>query len=243
MFIGFGTAFNVITILLGSAIGVLMGNKLRESTRSLMMDVLGAVTLISAAASVFAMWDESLMMNTPKGAPLLIVLAALLVGGGLGAFFNIESRLENLGMYLKEKLDKDGKSPFVEGFVTASLIFVIGPLAILGSISDGMATGIEQLTLKSILDFFAAMAFAAALGWGVAASALPVGIYQFFWTGVGLLAGQVLTDYQISAMTAVGGVLLFGIALKLLKIKEMAIGNLLPSLALAPVFALIANNL
>ena len=134
--------------------GVLIGNKLRESTRSLMMDVLGAVTLISAAASVFAMWDESLVMSTPKGAPLLIVLAALLVGGGVGAFFNIESRLENLGVYLKEKLDKDGKSPFVEGFVTASLIFVIGPLAILGSISDGMAYRHRTIDIEKYLGLF-----------------------------------------------------------------------------------------
>lgn len=243
MFVGFGTVLNIFTILLGSALGVLVGNKFRESTRLLMMDVLGAVTLISAAASVYAMWDESLVQSTPKGAPLLVVLAALLVGGGFGSLVDIESKLQNAGIYLKNKLDKEGKSPFVEGFVTASLIFVIGPLAILGSINDGMATGIEQLTLKSILDFFAAIAFAAALGWGVAASALPVGIYQFLWTGVGLIAGQILSDYQVSAMTAVGGVLLFGIAMKLLKIKEMAIGNLLPSLALAPLFALLANHL
>lgn len=207
------------------------------------MDVLGAVTLISAAASVFAMWNKSLVEATPTGAPLLVVLGSLLIGGALGSLLDIEAKLERFGIYLKNKLDKEGKSPFVEGFVTASLIFVIGPLAILGSISDGMATGIEQLTLKSILDFFAAMAFAAALGWGVAVSALPVGIYQFFWTGVGLLVGQVLADYQISAMTAVGGVLLFGIALKLLKMKEMAIGNLLPSLALAPLLAWIAQSL
>lgn len=207
------------------------------------MDVLGAVTLISAAASVFAMWNKSLVEATPTGAPLLVVLGSLLIGGALGSLLDIEAKLKRFGIYLKNKLDKEGKSPFVEGFVTASLIFVIGPLAILGSISDGMGTGIEQLTLKSILDFFAAMAFAAALGWGVAVSALPVGIYQFFWTGVGLLVGQVLADYQISAMTAVGGVLLFGIALKLLKIKEMAIGNLLPSLALAPLLAWIAQSL
>ncbi|MEY3254596.1 MAG: hypothetical protein RJA01_602, partial [Actinomycetota bacterium] len=211
-------------------------------TRSLMMDVLGAVTLISAAASVFAMWDKSLVAATPKGAPLLVVLGSLLIGGAVGSLLDIEAKLERFGIYLKNKLDREGKSPFVEGFVTASLLFVIGPLAILGSISDGMGTGIEQLTLKSILDFFAAMAFAAALGWGVAVSALPVGIYQFFWTGVGLMAGQVLADFQISAMTAVGGVLLFGIALKLLKIKEIAIGNLLPSLALAPLLAWIAQS-
>ncbi|MBU3691936.1 MAG: DUF554 domain-containing protein [Candidatus Nanopelagicaceae bacterium] len=243
MFIGFGTTLNIFTILLGAALGVSVGNRFKESTRALMMDVLGAVTLISAAASVFAMWDNSFVEAVPKGGALLVVLAALLIGGGVGSFVDIESKLERSGVYLKNKLDKDGKSPFVEGFVTASLIFVIGPLAILGSISDGMGTGVEQLTLKSILDFFAAMAFAAALGWGVAASALPVGIYQFFWTGIGLLVGQVLSDYQISAMTAVGGVLLFGIALKLLKIKEIAIGNLLPSLALAPFFAWLASYL
>lgn len=243
MFIGFGTTLNIFTIIVGAALGVIVGNRFREATRSLMMDVLGAVTLISAAASVFAMWNKSLVEATPTGAPLLVVLGSLLIGGALGSLLDIEAKLERFGIYLKNKLDKEGKSPFVEGFVTASLIFVIGPLAILGSISDGMGTGIEQLTLKSILDFFAAMAFAAALGWGVAVSALPVGIYQFFWTGVGLLVGQVLADYQISAMTAVGGVLLFGIALKLLKIKEMAIGNLLPSLALAPLLAWIAQSL
>lgn len=243
MFIGFGTTLNIFTIIVGAALGVIVGNRFREATRSLMMDVLGAVTLISAAASVFAMWNKSLVEATPTGAPLLVVLGSLLIGGALGSLLDIEAKLKRFGIYLKNKLDKEGKSPFVEGFVTASLIFVIGPLAILGSISDGMGTGIEQLTLKSILDFFAAMAFAAALGWGVAVSALPVGIYQFFWTGVGLLVGQVLADYQISAMTAVGGVLLFGIALKLLKIKEMAIGNLLPSLALAPLLAWIAQSL
>lgn len=243
MFIGFGTTLNIFTIIVGAALGVIVGNRFRETTRSLMMDVLGAVTLISAAASVFAMWNKSLVEATPTGAPLLVVLGSLLIGGALGSLLDIEAKLERFGIYLKNKLDKEGKSPFVEGFVTASLIFVIGPLAILGSISDGMGTGIEQLTLKSILDFFAAMAFAAALGWGVAVSALPVGIYQFFWTGVGLLVGQVLADYQISAMTAVGGVLLFGIALKLLKMKEMAIGNLLPSLALAPLLAWIAQSL
>lgn len=242
MFTGFGTLLNVVSILAGSTIGVVAGNRLRESTRNLVVDVLGAVTLISAAGAVYAMWDDDLVSNTPQGAPLLIVLASLLLGGILGSMLNLEDRLEHLGVVLKARLDKDGKSPFVEGFVTASLVFVIGPLAILGSISDGMGNGIEQLTLKSILDFFAAMAFAATLGWGVAASALPVGLYQWGWTLVGLSAGEILSDYQISAMTAVGGVLLFGIALKLLKIKNMAIGNLLPALALAPIFALLAQS-
>ena len=241
VFTGFGTVFNITTILLGSILGVLVGNRLRESTRNLVTDVLGAVTLISAAGAIVAMWDADFINRTPQGAPLLVVLASLLIGGVLGAALDLEGRLENLGTYLKKRLDKKGNSPFVEGFVTASLIFVIGPLAILGSISDGMGNGIEQLTLKSILDFFASIAFAATLGWGVAASAIPVGIYQFSWTAIGLLVGQVLAGYQISAMTAVGGVLLLGIALRLLKIKDIAVGNLLPALAFAPLFAYIAQ--
>lgn len=243
MFIGFGTTLNVITILLGAAVGVLVGIRLKDSTRILVTDVLGAITLISAAGAIYELWNAKLIESTPRGAPLLIVLASLLVGGLVGSLLNIEQRLEGVGVKLKSRLDRNGDSPFVEGFVTASLIFVIGPLAILGSISDGMGNGVEQLTLKSILDFFAAIAFAASLGWGVAASALPVGIYQYGWTAVGLLAGQVLTQLQISSMTAVGGVLLLGIGLKLLKIKEIAIGNLLPALAFAPCFAYLAQLL
>ena len=243
MFIGLGTVVNVVAILLGSALGVLIGNRLKDATRNLVMDILGAVTLISAAGAISQLWDQELESKTPVGAPILIVLGALLIGGIIGSILDLESKLENLGVRLKNRLDKDGNSPFVEGFVTSSLIFVIGPLAILGSLSDGMSNGIEQLTLKSILDFFASIAFAASLGWGVAASALPVGVYQFAWTAVGFGAGAILQDYQVSSMTAVGGVLLLGIGFKLLKIKEIAIGNLLPALALAPILALVAANL
>lgn len=243
MFIGFGTVLNVLAILTGTLIGVLVGNRLRESTRSLVMDVLGAVTLISAAGAISALWNEELNANLPQGAPLLVVLAALLVGGIIGSLLDIERRLDALGVSLKNRFDRHGESPFVEGFVSASLLFAIGPLAILGSISDGMSSGIEQLTLKSILDFFTSIAFAATLGWGVAASALPVGIYQFAWTAVGFGAGAILMSYQIEAMTTVGGVLLLGIALKLLNIKQTAIGNLLPALVLAPLFAYLAASI
>ena len=242
MFIGVGTVINIVSIIAGSVIGIILGNKISEKTRILMTDVLGAITLIGAAGSIKALWDSDLIASVPQGSPILIVLASLLLGGVLGSLLRIEDRLESIGIRLKNSFDKNGESPFVEGFVTSSLIFVIGPLAILGSISDGMSTGIEQLTLKSILDFFASIAFSAALGWGVALSALPVGIYQFAWTGVGFGLGAILTGYQVSAMTATGGVLLLGIAFKLLKIKEIAIGNLLPALALAPVFALLASN-
>ena len=243
MFVGFGTTLNITAIVLGAAIGVLIGNKLKEATRDLVTDVLGAVTLISAAGAISSLWSKELVSSMHKGGPLLVVLGSLLLGGLLGAALNIEHKLENLGNILKRRFDKSGNSAFVEGFVSSSLIFVIGPLAILGSISDGMSNGIEQLTLKSILDFFASVAFAASLGWGVALSALPVGVYQFGWTGIGYGLGEILSSTQIDAMTVVGGVLLLGIGLKLLKIKEIAIGNLLPALAIAPLLTWVAQQI
>ena len=122
------------------------------------------------------------------------------------------------------------------------MLFAIGPLAILGSISDGMGKGIDQLTLKSILDGFASMAFASSLGWGVAASAIPTAIYQLWWTAIGYGLGSVLADYQVKAITVAGGLLIFCIALRLLKIKQIAIGDMLPALFVAPLIALVLHS-
>lgn len=230
---------NVIAILIGTVTGKIAGKRFTERTRNLLTDILGIITLISAASALISLWDSEFVLILPTGGPILVILSALILGGLLGSFLNLEMRLENLGSSLKRRFDT-GESSFVEGFVTASLLFVIGPLAILGSISDGMSTGVEQLLLKSTLDFFASIAFAAALGWGVAFSAIPVALYQGLWTLVGLALGSVLLDYQVVAMTATGGVLLIGIGLKLLRIKDIAIGNLLPALALAPIIAAVA---
>ena len=243
MFIGIGTVINVIAIVFGAFIGRISGSRLSERSRTLMTDVLGAVTLIGAASALISFWDPELVTAVPKGAPIVIILLSLLIGGLIGTLLHIEDGLEQWGEKLKNRFNRGSESRFVEGFVTASLIFVIGPLAILGSISDGMNAGIDQLILKSILDFFASIAFAAAMGWGVALSAIPVGIYQGIWTFIGIGLGNVLADYQVAAMTATGGVLLFGIALKLLSIKKIEIGNLLPALALAPLLAWIAQLL
>jgi len=242
MFTGSGTVLNILTIVIGGALGVFIGAKISEKLRNLVTDVLGCVTIISAADALSAYWDVELQESMPKGWVILVVIFSLLVGALIGSALAIEDRLEFLGNKLKSRFSKNGSSNFVEGFVSASLIFAIGPLAILGSISDGMGTGIDQLVLKSTLDGFAALAFAASLGWGVALSALPVGIYQFAWTAVGLFLGAILTNYQVAAMTAVGGILLIGISLRLLRIKQIAVGNLLPALALAPLFAIAAHQ-
>ncbi len=130
-------------------------------------------------------------------------------------------------------------STFVEGFVTASLVFCVGPLAILGALSDGLGLGIDQLALKSVMDGFASIAFAASLGWGVAASALVVGAYQGTLTVLGWALGSVLSIAQISLLTATGGLLLVGIALRLLRIRHIPVGDLLPALIVAPILTAI----
>lgn len=242
MFVGAGTVLNIVAIIVGGAIGVALGGRFKENLRNLITQVLGCATFISAADALAAYWDTDLVDQLPSGATMLVVIFSLLFGALIGTFLRIEERLENVGVILKDKFKGKSDSNFVEGFVSASLIFAIGPLAILGSISDGMGTGLDQLYLKSTMDFFTAMAFAATLGWGVAVSSLPVGIYQFIWTGIGLFLGSILATYQILAMTAVGGVLLLGIALRILKIKQIAVGNLLPAIAIAPILALVAKS-
>ena len=242
MIIGLGTLINIVGIVAGSTVGVLAGSRLAVKTRDLITDVLGLITILAAAGAVIPLFSSDFASSLPKGWTLLSILGSLLIGGLIGSALKLENRLEMLGENLRRKFGANKEGTFVEGFVSSSLLFVIGPLAILGSISDGMGTGIDQLSLKSILDFFAAIAFAASLGWGVAASAIPVGIYQGVWTLIGLFLGNVLAQYQIDAMTIVGGLLLLSIGLRLLRVKEVAVGNLLPALAIAPVFVYVLNT-
>lgn len=241
MFPGIGTVLNIATILIGSVIGIFIGERLKDKTRSLITDVLGMVTMLGAAAAIIPLFKDQYTSMIPKGWSTMPVLIALLAGGIIGSALNLEERVEHFGEFLRKKFKSEEES-FVEGFLDASLLFAIGPLAILGSISDGMGNGIDQLTLKSVLDGFASMAFASSLGWGVAASAIAVGAYQGLWTVMGLFLGNIMADYQVDAMTITGGILLLAIGLRLLKIKNIPVGNLLPALFLAPVLALAFNS-
>jgi uncharacterized membrane protein YqgA involved in biofilm formation len=243
MFIGLGTAINLGAIIVGASIGIAAGARLKAPAQRLITDVLGLITLLGAVSALIPLWSKSFNDSLPQGAPLLAILLTMLLGGLIGNALSLETRLDSFGENLRRKFRASEESPFVEGFVSASLLFLIGPLAILGSISDGMSRGIDQLLLKSSLDFFAAMAFASTLGWGVAASIIPLGLYQGAWTIIGLVAGNVLEPYQIDAMTICGGLMLIGIGLRLLDIKKIAVGNLLPALFLAPIIATIAHTL
>lgn len=237
MLVGSGTLLNVAAIAIGSGIGITLGNRMRENSQKLITDVLGLVTLLGATSALIPLWKNSFNSQIPKSTGLLLILGSMLIGGLLGSALKLEQRLDAFGENLRKRFKASEESPFIEGFVSSSLLFVIGPLAILGSISDGAGQGIDQLILKSSLDFFAAMAFASTLGWGVMASIIPVGIYQGLWTIAGFSLGSVLDQYQIDAMTICGGLMLIAIALRLLDIKRISVGNLLPALFLAPLLA------
>ncbi|WP_228943036.1 DUF554 domain-containing protein [Nocardioides sp. Leaf374] len=260
---GAGTLVNVATVLVGSGLGVLLGNRLPTRTRELVTDALGLVTLLIAATSAMEVLSPDLSDAVGSSAPMLVVLGAMLVGGIVGSTLRLEQRVEQLGAWLQRRLGggsgpgdaapdaavPDAAAPdaagpgaaagerrrrFVEGFVVASLVFCTGPLTILGSLNDGLGNGADQLYLKSTLDFFAAIAFAASFGWGVAASVLTVVTVQGGLTLVGLALGDVLPDAQLAAITATGGLLLVGVALRLLRIREVAVADLLPALLVAP---------
>jgi uncharacterized membrane protein YqgA involved in biofilm formation len=243
MFVGLGTVFNLLTIVIGAGIGIALGGRLPKKSQKMITDVLGLITILGATSALIPLWSSDFKESLPDGSPLLLILASMLLGGLIGTALKIEQRVESFGENLRKRFKASRESSFVEGFVSASLLFVIGPLAILGSVSDGMSQGIDQLILKSSLDFFAAMAFASTLGIGVMASIIPVGIYQGFWTLIGLFAGSVLEQYQIQAMTICGGLMLVGIGLRLLDIKKMSVANLLPALVIAPVLATVLHRL
>lgn len=219
--LGVGTAINVVAVLVGGSIGTLAGARLPEAMRQTAMQAIGIVTLL-VGVSNFLEFDNPLV-------PLVSVVAGLVVGELLG----IESGLKRFGDYLEERFSK-GESPVSRAFVTTSLLFCVGPLTVIGSLQDGLDGDYSLLALKSALDFIAALTFASVLGWGVLLSAGTVLVVQGSLTlGAGFL-DAVVTGPMISATTATGGVLIFGLGLGLLDLKEVRVANMLPALVFAP---------
>ena len=218
---GIGTAINVVAVLVGGGIGTLVGAKLPERMRDTAMQAIGIVTLL-VGISNFLEFDNPLV-------PLISVVLGLVIGELLG----IDAGLRRFGDYLEKRFSR-GESPVSKAFVTTSLLFCVGPLTVIGSLEDGLSGDYSLLALKSALDFVASLAFAAVLGWGVLLSAGTVLVVQGSITfGAALIEGFV-TEAMISATTATGGILIFGLGLGLLDLKEVRVANMLPALAFAP---------
>lgn len=231
-----GTVINVATIIVGSLFGVLIGTRLSLRLRDTIVFGLGLFTL-----------GYGLMTFLETANPL-VPLGGLLIGALLGEWWKLEERLEGIGLFLRVKVVRGESqqlhaSKFVEGFVTASLVFLIGPMAILGSIQDGMTGNYEMLTIKAILDGFASIAFASTLGIGVIFSVLTILIYQ---GAISLLAGlfsQFFSTGMMTEMTAIGGLILMAISISsLLSIKKIRTASYLPGLLITPLIMFIIER-
>lgn len=237
--VGLGTLINTVTVVVGATVGMALGGRLPERTRSVVTDGLGLVTLLMAGLSALEVTSPVLGDALGSGAPVLVVLGSLLLGGVVGSLLRIEERLEGLAGRVQHAVGRGGETHasrerFVEGWLTASLLFCVGPLTILGALDDGLGRGIDKLALKSVLDGFAALAFASTFGIGVLFSAVSVLVVQGSLTLLGVVLGSVLPEAHVLALTATGGLVLVGIALRLLRIRQVPVGDLLPALLVAP---------
>ena len=230
-----GTIINVFSILIGAGIGVALGHRLPANISRTLTDALGLVVLVIGGLNLIALTDISFVAAVSSAGTLLVVLASLVLGSVLGSMLRIEQRLSHFGTWLQLKASRGGdKEKFIEGFVNASLLFTIGPMAVLGALQDGLGQGFDVLALKSTLDGLTSVAFAAALGWGVAFAAIPVGIWQGLLTLLAASAGALMSDALVASITATGGVLLLGTGLRVLQIRMVSVADMLPALVLAP---------
>jgi uncharacterized membrane protein YqgA involved in biofilm formation len=217
-----GTFLNVGTVLLGSSVGLVLGGRLPERVRETVLMGLGLLTVVIGIQMAL------------KTTNILILLGSTLLGGVVGEGLNIQGGLDRLGAALQARFPGRGEGRFSEGFITASLVFCVGPMTVLGSIQDGLSGNYQLLAVKSTLDGFASLAFAAAFGPGVLFAALTV---LFFQGGISLGAGSlqgVLTPPMVDEMTAAGGVMVLGIGLVILDVVQPRVANYLPALAIAP---------
>jgi len=221
--IGMGTLINSAAIVLGGLAGLVLGARLQEKTSETVMQALALVTIFLGIETAF------------KGENMVAILLGLVVGGMVGEALQLETHLENLGKYVEGKL-KAGKGNFAAGFVTATILYVVGPMAILGSIEDGIGFGYKILLTKSALDGLSSIAFGASLGIGVPFAAVPVFIYQGAITLIASFFGDVASASVIAAVSGCGGLLILAIGLNMLKLTKIRVTNLLPGIVFAPIF-------
>ncbi len=217
-----GTLINTATVIVGSTLGTFLRSHFPDRVRQMVMWGVGLVSLVIGL-------QMSLTTNN-----ILVILGSLLTGGIIGELIRLEEGVNTLGDMLQAKLSGEKDSTFSKGFVTASLLFCVGPMTILGSIQDGLSGDYTLLATKSILDGFASLALAASMGWGVLFAALTVLVYQGGLTLGAGLAKTLLTEPMVAEMSATGGTLILAIGLNLLNLTTIRVANFLPALVIAP---------
>ena len=215
---------NVAAIVVGTLIGLVLKQRLPERINSIAIQGLGLVTALIGAT----------MMITTRN--ILIVLVSMVIGGVLGELLRIEARLDALGARVEARFSKEGGT-FAKAFVTSSLLYCVGPMAIVGALQDGLRGDVSVLLTKSGLDGIASVAFASTLGIGVLFSTLPVAVYQGGITVGASMLQPYLSSSIVNEMTATGGLLILGIALNILQVTKIRVGNLLPAILVAAVLS------
>lgn len=234
-----GVILNTITVAIGSLLGLALGNRFPHRIQTSIVAGLGLITLVVGIG------------NAQSSGNLIIPLLSLVIGIVIGEALNLERWLERFADWLRRVTSRgreqgdETRARFINGFITASLVFCVGPLTFVGSLQDGMGlpAGLQQIAIKSMLDFFAAMAFAVAFGPGVFFTVITVFVLQGSLSLLGMLLGDVMSAAMIAEMTAVGGVILIGLGLSILEIKRMRVVNFLPALVIAPVLVALAEAL
>jgi uncharacterized protein len=217
-----GTLLNAATVIIGGLLGTVVGDRLPERLRE---NVVRGVGLFVIAMGLKFAIDTS---------NLLFMLGAILLGGIIGSLVGVDARLNQLGETLQRRFARGTTNTVAEAFVTASIVFCVGPLTFLGSIQNGLAGDATLLTVKSVLDGFTAIALAASLGWGVLLTVPLILLYQGgLAVGASLFAG-ILSELQLREMSAVGGLLLIGVGLKLLAIRDVKVADFLPAIIVSP---------
>jgi uncharacterized protein len=234
-----GTLLNAAAVLIGTTLGLLLGARVPERMATTLTTGLGLFTAVIGVSMGLRIFTDAAVQPGDE----LAVLGALLVGAVIGEALRLHDGLESLGGWFQRRLARGDASAsrVAEGFVTASLVFCVGPLTILGSLANGLTGDTSLLAIKSLLDGVASIAFAAALGAGVYLSALTVLVVQGSIAGGAFLLRDVMDDRTVLAITAVGGLILLGVALRLLDLRAVRIASFLPALALAPLFLRLAD--
>jgi uncharacterized protein len=233
--IGLGTIVNTAAIILGGVSGTFIKSGLPQRYKNIIMQAIGLSVLVVGVSGALQGMYKITNEGTISREYITVMIFSLVIGSIIGEFINIEEKLDRMGLWFQKRFIK-GDSTFAQGFVTASLIYCVGAMAIVGSLEDGLIGNTNTLFAKSILDGVSAIVFAATMGIGVAFSALPVLIYQ---GSITLLAGFIkpwLTAEVISQMSLVGSILIMGIGLTMLEIKKIKVGNMLPAIFLPFIF-------
>lgn len=238
---GLGTIVNFLAVILGSGLGLLIKNGLKQRFHEILMQACGTATLFIGLGGAMA----GLLKITDNGsfetANTMLLVVSLVIGGFIGEALNLENRMENLGNKLKILFKASGDNSFVEGFVTSTLVICVGAMAVVGSIKDGLTGDYTTLFAKALLDFIIVMVFASSLGIGVMFSAVPLLLYQGSITLCAALISGYMNETLIGYLSCIGSVLIFCVGLNLLLGKKVRVGNLLPAILVPVVYYFLAN--